>query len=68
MFCLRNVKTKEENKKDITTLVNGIAKVYNVYDLYKIIYKDEMNNVMFDLNNPGSAGNPSSSMTSSRFL
>jgi len=63
----RNVKTKEENTKDITTLLNGLAKVYNIHDLYNFIYKDQMNESIFDLNNPGSAGNPSSSITSSMF-
>lgn len=63
----RNVKTHEEFTKDITNVLTGFAKVYNVYDLYKIIYKDEFDTDMFDLNNPSSAGNPSSSMTSKIF-
>ncbi len=63
----RNVKTHEEFTKDITNVFTGFAKVYNVYDLYKIIYKDEFDTDMFDLNNPSSAGNPSSSMTSRIF-
>lgn len=61
----RNVKTHQESTKEIKNLINGFAKVYNVYDLYKVIYKDEMESSgMFDFNNPSSAGNPSSSMTS----
>ena len=63
----RNVKTGAEETKDITTLISGIAKAYNLYDLYKLIYKDEFNGDMFNLNNPSSAGNPSSSSTSSWF-
>ena len=63
----RNVKTGTEESKDISTLISGIAKAYNIYDLYKLIYKDEFNGDMFDLNNPNSAGNPSSSITSSFF-
>lgn len=63
----RNVKTGEEEEKDITTLIRGIAKTYNLYDLYKLIYKDEFDGDMFDLNNPSSAGNSSSSSTSSWF-
>ena len=63
----RNVKTGAEETKDITTLISGIAKAYNVYDLYKLIYKDEFDGDMFNLNNPSSAGNPSSSSTSSWF-
>ena len=63
----RNVKTGVEETKDITTLISGIAKAYNLYDLYKLIYKDEFNGDMFNLNNPSSAGNPSSSSTSSWF-
>jgi len=63
----RNVKTGAEETKDITTLISGIAKAYNLYDLYKLIYKDEFDGDMFNLNNPSSAGNPSSSSTSSWF-
>jgi len=63
----RNVKTYEETTKNISNLFNGLAKVYNVYDLYKIIYKDEIEGDMFDITNPSSAGNPSSSMSSSFF-
>lgn len=63
----RNVKTKEETTKDITNILSSCAKVYNVYDLYKAIYKDEFDSDIFNLNNPSSGGNPSSSMTSSMF-
>ena len=63
----RNVKTKEETTKDITNVLSSCAKVYNVYDLYKAIYKDEFDSDMFDLNNPSSGGNPSSGMTSGMF-
>lgn len=63
----RNVKTKEETTKEIANILTSCAKVYNVYDLYKAIYKDEFDSDMFDLSNPSSAGNPSSSMTSSSF-
>lgn len=63
----RNVKIGTEETKDIATLISGIAKAYNVYDLYKLIYKDEFDTAIFDLNNPSSAGNSSSSITSSWF-
>lgn len=63
----RNVKTYEETTRDVTELISGMAKVYNVYDLYKAIYKEDINAEIFSLNNPSSAGNPSSSMTSSMF-
>ncbi len=63
----RNVKTYEESTKNITTLLNGFAKVYNVYDLYKLLYKDEIQGDIFDLTNPSSSGNPSSNMSSSLF-
>lgn len=63
----RNVKTGEESTKDITNILSSCAKVYNVYDLYKAIYKDEFDSDILDLNNPSSLGSSSSSMTSGMF-
>lgn len=62
----RNVKTGEESTKDIANVLPSFAKVYNVYDLYKVIYKEEFDSDKFDLINPSSAGT-SSSITSGMF-
>ena len=57
----RNVKTGEEYSRDITnlSLLKRIGKIYDIYDLYKRIYKSEDVGELFDLNNP-SSGNPTS--------
>ena len=49
----RNVKTNVETTKDISTLkfIQNIGKIYNIYDLYKEIYK---NKNIDDLSNPSS--------------
>ena len=43
MVYFRNVKTNVESKKDISnlTFIKNIGKIYNIYDLYKKIYKEE---------------------------
>ena len=40
----RNVKTNEVTSKDTSSLsfMNNIGKIYNIYDLYKEIYKNEL--------------------------
>ena len=75
----RNVKTLKEFRKDLSNIrfAQIMGKVYNIYDIYKTIYKNEMedNNVL-DLLNPssmskgrGGINNPSShSMPSSHTL
>lgn len=59
----RNVKTNQEVTKDIRTFDKKLAKAYDLnsfYDMYEELYKDGIENGMFDLNNPTS-GNTSSS-------
>lgn len=43
MFYFRNVKTNLETKKDVSSLsfIKNMGKIYNIYDLYKKIYKEE---------------------------
>ena len=57
----KNVKTGEVTARDITnmSLLKRIGKIYNIYDLYKRIYRNEDVGEIFDLNNPSSA-NPTS--------
>ena len=58
----RNVKTFEETDKNIENIVseNGnILKIYDIYEFYKQIYKNEIDENIFDINNP-SSGNTSS--------
>ena len=65
----RNVKTNETIAKPITSLsfMQNIGKIYNIYELYKELYKDENVEDIYDLKNP-SSGNPSSgSLSSSNF-
>ena len=62
----RNVKTYEENAIEISNLefARKMGKVYNIYDIYKKIYKNEMeDNSLLDLLNPSSMGLSSSSFT-----
>ena len=63
---IRNIKTNEQYSKSISALYlqNNIHKIYNIYDLYKELYKEENVEDIFDLTNP-SSGNPSSSNPSS---
>lgn len=43
MVYFRNVKTNIETKKDVSSLsfIKNMGKIYNIYDLYKKIYKEE---------------------------
>ena len=56
----RDIKTGIQTKKDIATIssIKRIGKIYNIYDLYKEIYKNENIGEIYDLSNPSS--NPSS--------
>lgn len=58
---IRNVKTNEQYSKPISalSLKNNLHKIYNIYDLYRELYKEENVEDIFDLSNP-SSGNPSS--------
>ena len=60
MVYFRNVKTNQEIQKPISTLsfMRNMGKIYDIYDLYKELYKNEDN--LETLTNP-------SSHTSSQF-
>lgn len=65
----RNLKTKKEFNKTLSdmSIKNSLNKIYNIYDLYKLIFDDENIDKFYNLSNP-SSGNPSSgSLTSSKF-
>lgn len=57
----RDVKTGIESSKSIynISLLKNMGKIYNIYDLYKAIYKNENVENIYDLYNP-SSGSPSS--------
>lgn len=57
----RNVKTNEVSSKNMASisLLKKVGKIYNIYDFYKKIYKNEDVGDIFNLNNP-SSGNPTS--------
>lgn len=50
----KNIKTNESYSKDIVNLnyIKYIGKIYNIYDMYKKIYKEEE---ILDINNPTSS-------------
>jgi len=52
----KNVKTSNIQEKDISSFafMHNIGKIYNIYDLYKEIYKDELNKNKLNLNFPSS--------------
>lgn len=52
----RNIKTNEVHSKDVATLefIQHFGKIYNVYETYKKIYKDEN---LTNINNPSSKFN-----------
>ena len=68
VLYFRNVKSGNTYTKQISDIpfVKSIGKIYNIYDLYKAIYKNENIEEIYDLSNP-SSGNPSSGSLSSRF-
>ncbi len=61
MVYFRNVKTGSETHKNISSIsfIRNMGKIYNIYDLYKALYKDENIEEIYDLSNPSSS-NPSS--------
>ncbi len=69
-IIFRNVKTNFEYSRKLTELAinKNIRKIYDIYDLYKLIYQDENIDDIYDLSNPASGGNPSSGSFSSRFM
>ncbi len=69
MVYFKNTKTGVVTNKKISaniSFMRNMGKIYNIYDLYKAIYKDENIEDIFDLSNP-SSGNPSSGFSSSQF-
>ena len=66
MVYYRNVKTNQSFSKPITSIsfMQNMGKIYNIYDFYKQLYKEENIEDLYDLSNP-SSGNPSSGMPSS---
>lgn len=68
VIYFRNVKSGNTYTKQISDIsfIKSIGKIYNIYDLYKAIYKNENIEEIYDLSNP-SSGNPSSGSLSSRF-
>ena len=67
MVYFRNVKTGQQTGKSINNIsfIRNMGKIYNIYDLYKAIYKNENVEDIYDLSNPSS--NPSSDSFSSKF-
>lgn len=69
MVYYRNVKTNETIEKPIThvlSFLQNMGKFYDIYDIYKEIYKEENIEEIFHGSNP-SSGNPSSGSFSSQF-
>jgi hypothetical protein len=54
MVYFRNIKTGKQTSKQISSIsfIRNMGKIYNIYDLYKAIYKDE--NIDTILKNPSS--------------
>lgn len=61
MVYFKNVKDNTQTSKSIFNLsfIQNMGKIYNIYDIYKKIYKDENIETKYDLSNP-SSNNPSS--------
>ena len=62
MVYFRNVKTGVQTSKPFSTnlsFIRNMGKVYNIYDIYKAIYKNEKVEEIYNLSNPSSS-NPSS--------
>lgn len=69
MVYYRNVKTNKTIEKPITQVLSflrNMGKFYDIYDIYKEIYKEENIEEIFHGSNP-SSGNPSSGSFSSQF-
>ena len=69
MVYFRNVKTGVQTEKPISaniSFIRNMGKIYNIYDIYKAIYRNENIEEIYDLSNP-SSGNPSSESLSSKF-
>ena len=69
MVYFRNVKTGTQIEKPISaniSFIRNMGKIYNIYDIYKAIYKNENVEEIYNLSNP-SSGNQSSGSLSSKF-
>lgn len=67
MVYFRDVKTGKQTSKDISSMsfIRNMGKIYNIYDLYKVLYNTENIEEIYNLSNP-SSGNPSSGNPSSK--
>ncbi len=56
MVYFRNVKTGNQTGKSINTIsfIRNMGKIYNIYDLYKVIYKNENIEEIYNSSNPSS--------------
>ena len=56
MVYFRNVKTGNQTGKSISTMsfIRNMGKIYDIYDLYKAIYKNENVEGIYDSSNPSS--------------
>lgn len=56
MVYFKNVKTGTQTNKSINNLsfIRNMGKIYDIYDLYKVIYKTENVEEIYDVSNPSS--------------
>lgn len=56
MVYFKNIKTGQTKEKPFASLsfITNMGKIYNIYDFYKAIYKNENIDTIYDLNNPSS--------------
>lgn len=56
MVYFKNIKTGQTKEKPFASLsfITNMGKIYNIYDFYKAIYKNENIDTIYNLNNPSS--------------
>lgn len=56
MVYFRNIKTGKQTQKQTSSIsfIRNMGKIYNIYDLYKVIYQNENIEELYDLSNPSS--------------
>lgn len=56
MVYFKNIKTGQTKEKPFASLsfITNMGKIYNIYDFYKTIYKNENIDTIYDFNNPSS--------------
>ena len=56
MVYFKNIKTGQTKEKPFASLsfITNMGKIYNIYDFYKAIYKNENIDTIYGLNNPSS--------------